>query len=71
MQSLKLDTRFWCTHFPTTLDGNAGVWFKNLAPNSIQSFMELKELFLTNFMQLRKYRGVYEKSLVISNMKEI
>nr|KAJ0202205.1 hypothetical protein LSAT_V11C600300840 [Lactuca sativa] len=36
MQSLKLDTRFWCTHFPTTLDGNAGVWFKNLAPNSIQ-----------------------------------
>ena len=57
MQSLKLDKRFWCTHFPTTLDGNAGLWFKSLAPRSIRNFAELKQLFLTNFMQLRKYRG--------------
>ncbi|KAI3709304.1 hypothetical protein L2E82_39064 [Cichorium intybus] len=57
MQSLKLDERFWCTHFPTTLDGNAGAWFKSLAPNSIRNFTELKEQFLSNFMQLRKYRG--------------
>ena len=57
MQSLRLDKRFWCTHFPTTLDGNAGLWFKSLAPRSIRSFAELKQLFLTNFMQLRKYRG--------------
>ena len=57
MQSLRLDKRFWCTHFPTTLYGNAGLWFKSLAPRSIRSFAELKQLFLTNFMQLRKYRG--------------
>ncbi|KAI3754015.1 hypothetical protein L2E82_26099 [Cichorium intybus] len=57
MQSQKLDERFWCTHFPTTLDGNAGAWFKSLAPNSIRNFTELKEQFLSNFMQLRKYRG--------------
>ncbi|KAI3739503.1 hypothetical protein L2E82_29910 [Cichorium intybus] len=57
MQSLKLDERFWCTHFPTTLDGNAGAWFKSLAPSSIRNFTELKEQFLSNFMQLRKYRG--------------
>ena len=35
MQSLRLDKRFWCTHFPTTLDDNAGLWFKSLAPRSI------------------------------------
>ncbi|KAI3493481.1 hypothetical protein L1887_41873 [Cichorium endivia] len=57
MTSLKLDQRFWCTYFPTTLDGNAGAWFKSLAPNSIYNFEQLKQLFLTNFMQLRKYRG--------------
>ena len=57
MQSLRLDKRFWCTHFPTTLDGNAGLWFKSLAPRSIRNFAELKQLFLTNFMQLRKYKG--------------
>ncbi|KAI3778894.1 hypothetical protein L2E82_08283 [Cichorium intybus] len=57
MTSLKLDQRFWCTYFPTTLDGNAGAWFKILAPNSIYNFEQLKQLFLTNFMQLRKYRG--------------
>lgn len=30
MTSLKLDERFWCTYFPTTLDGNAGTWVKTL-----------------------------------------
>lgn len=52
---------FCCTHFPTTLDRNVGAWFIRVAPNNILSFAELKELFLTNFMQLREYRrGVRE-----------
>nr|KAJ0199586.1 hypothetical protein LSAT_V11C600303090 [Lactuca sativa] len=55
--SLKLNEKFWCTYFPTTLDGNAGTWFKTLQPGSISNFAQLKYLFHTNFMQLRKYKG--------------
>lgn len=57
MTSLKLDERFRCIYFPTTLDGNAGTWFKTLRPGSISNFAQLKYLFLTNFMQLHKYKG--------------
>nr|KAJ0218881.1 hypothetical protein LSAT_V11C300127070 [Lactuca sativa] len=57
MTSLKLNKKFWCTYFPTTLDGNADTWFKTLQPDSISNFAQLKYLFLTNFMQLRKYKG--------------
>lgn len=57
MTSLKLDERFRCTYFPTTLDGNAGTWFNTLCPGSIFNFNQLKYLFLRNFMQLRKYKG--------------
>ncbi|XP_023762218.1 uncharacterized protein LOC111910623 [Lactuca sativa] len=57
MTLLKLDKRFWCTYFPTTLDGNVGMWFKMVRLGSIYNFGQLKYLFLTNFMQLRKYKG--------------
>lgn len=57
MPSLKLDKKILCTHFPTTLDGNVGAWFKSLTPNNIRTFAKLKELFLTNIKQLRKYKG--------------
>ncbi|XP_023763884.1 uncharacterized protein LOC111912382 [Lactuca sativa] len=57
MTSLKMDELFWCTYFPTTLDGNAGTWFKTLRQGSIYNFGQLKYPFLTNFMQLRKYKG--------------
>nr|KAJ0211864.1 hypothetical protein LSAT_V11C400157260 [Lactuca sativa] len=30
MTSLKLNEKFWCTYFSTTLDGNADTWFKTL-----------------------------------------
>ena len=69
MQSLSLDKRFWCTHFPTTLEGNAGLWFKSLAPRSIRNFEELKHLFLTNFMQLRKYKGDVREIIGCRQMK--
>ncbi|KAL7593465.1 hypothetical protein Lser_V15G35586 [Lactuca serriola] len=55
--SLKLNEKFWCTYFPTTLEGNASMWFKTLQPGSISNFAQLKYLFLTNFMQLHKYKG--------------
>ncbi|KAL7613291.1 hypothetical protein Lser_V15G09109 [Lactuca serriola] len=57
MTSLKLDERLWCTYSPMTLNGNADTWFKTLHPGSISNFAQLKYLFLTNFMQLRKYKG--------------
>ena len=50
MTLLKLDERFWCKYFPTTLDGNAGTWFKTLCSGSIYNFVQLKYFFLTNFM---------------------
>nr|KAJ0225073.1 hypothetical protein LSAT_V11C100018890 [Lactuca sativa] len=57
MTSLKLDERFWCTYFPSTFDGDVGMWLKTHRPGSIYTFSQLKYLFLTNFMQLRKYKG--------------
>nr|KAJ0207872.1 hypothetical protein LSAT_V11C500290020 [Lactuca sativa] len=57
MMSIKLDEQLWCTYFPTTLDGNASTWFKTLRLGSINNFSQLKYLFLTNFMQLQKYKG--------------
>ncbi|KAL7603323.1 hypothetical protein Lser_V15G16837 [Lactuca serriola] len=56
MTLLKLDERFWCTYFPTTLDGNAGTWFKTLRSGTINNFGQLTYFFLTNFMQLQKYK---------------
>nr|KAJ0225988.1 hypothetical protein LSAT_V11C100021420 [Lactuca sativa] len=44
MTSLKLDERFWFTYFHTTLDGNAGTWFKTLLPGSISNFSQLKTI---------------------------
>lgn len=52
MTSLKLGEQFWCTYFPTTLDGNAGTWFKTLRARSIYNFVQLKYLIMKNFMQL-------------------
>lgn len=57
MTLLKLYERFWCTYFPTTLDGNTRMWFKTLVLGIISNFAQLKYAFLTNFMQLRRYRG--------------
>ena len=57
MASLKIDERFQCTYFPVTLTGNAGTWFKTLPQGCIRNFAQLKYLFLSNFMQLRRYKG--------------
>ncbi|XP_058776185.1 uncharacterized protein LOC131650496 [Vicia villosa] len=43
-----------CHIFPTTLRKGAMTWYRNLPPNSIQSWAELKELFLSHFTASRR-----------------
>ncbi|XP_040988994.1 uncharacterized protein LOC121236616 [Juglans microcarpa x Juglans regia] len=43
-----------CIAFPLILKGLARVWFKSLAPGSIDSFRELARMFLTQFIACRR-----------------
>ncbi|GJU47458.1 reverse transcriptase domain-containing protein [Tanacetum coccineum] len=44
----------WCHMFNSTLTGNARVWFDDLLPKSIDSYNDLKEAFLANYLQQNK-----------------
>lgn len=44
----------WCHMFNSTLTGSARVWFDDLPPEIIDSYDELKEAFLANFLQQKK-----------------
>ncbi|GJV88935.1 reverse transcriptase domain-containing protein [Tanacetum coccineum] len=44
----------WCHMFNSTLTGNARVWFDDLPPESIDSYDDLKEAFLANYLQQKK-----------------
>ncbi|GJU87731.1 reverse transcriptase domain-containing protein [Tanacetum coccineum] len=44
----------WCHMFNFTLTGNARVWFDDLFPESIDSYDDLKEAFLANYLQQKK-----------------
>ncbi|GJW69371.1 reverse transcriptase domain-containing protein [Tanacetum coccineum] len=44
----------WCHMFNSTLTGNARVWFDDLPPESIDSYDDLKETFLANYLQQKK-----------------
>ncbi|GKF43341.1 reverse transcriptase domain-containing protein, partial [Tanacetum coccineum] len=44
----------WCHMFNSTLNGNARVWFDDLPPESIDSYNDLKEAFLANYLQQKK-----------------
>ncbi|GKD29174.1 reverse transcriptase domain-containing protein [Tanacetum coccineum] len=44
----------WCHMFNSTLIGNARVWFDDLPPESIDSYDDLKEAFLANYLQQKK-----------------
>ncbi|GJT39248.1 reverse transcriptase domain-containing protein [Tanacetum coccineum] len=44
----------WCHMFNFTLTGNARVWFDDLLPESIDSYDDLKEAFLANYLQQKK-----------------
>ncbi|GKA81198.1 reverse transcriptase domain-containing protein [Tanacetum coccineum] len=44
----------WCHMFNSTFTGNARVWFDDLHPESIDSYDDLKETFLANYLQQKK-----------------
>ncbi|GJY18724.1 reverse transcriptase domain-containing protein [Tanacetum coccineum] len=44
----------WCHMFSSTLTGSARVWFDDLPPESIDSYDDLKEAFLANYLQQKK-----------------
>ncbi|GJY03244.1 reverse transcriptase domain-containing protein [Tanacetum coccineum] len=44
----------WCHMFNSTLTGSARVWFDDLPPESVDSYDDLKEAFLANFLQQKK-----------------
>ncbi|GJX68968.1 reverse transcriptase domain-containing protein [Tanacetum coccineum] len=44
----------WCHMFNSTLTGFARVWFDDLPPESINSYNDLKKVFLANFLQQKK-----------------
>nr|GEW16564.1 protein NYNRIN-like [Tanacetum cinerariifolium] len=45
----------WCHMFNSTLTENARVWFDVLLPESIDSYDDLKNAFLENYLQQKKY----------------
>ncbi|GJT55173.1 reverse transcriptase domain-containing protein [Tanacetum coccineum] len=45
----------WCHMFNSTLTGSARVWFDDLPQESVDSYDDLKEAFLANFCQQKKY----------------
>ncbi|GJW36402.1 reverse transcriptase domain-containing protein [Tanacetum coccineum] len=44
----------WCHMFNSTLTGNARVWFDDLSLESIDSYNDLREAFLKNYLQQKK-----------------
>nr|GEX45691.1 reverse transcriptase domain-containing protein [Tanacetum cinerariifolium] len=44
----------WCHMFNSTLTGNTRVWFDDLSKESIDSYDDLKEAFLENYLQQKK-----------------
>ncbi|GJT27847.1 reverse transcriptase domain-containing protein [Tanacetum coccineum] len=44
----------WCHMFNSTLTRNARVWFDDLSPESINSYDDLREAFLKNYLQQKK-----------------
>ncbi|GJX16444.1 reverse transcriptase domain-containing protein [Tanacetum coccineum] len=47
----------WCHTFNSTLTGNARVWFDDLPPESIDSYNDLREAFLKNYLKQNKSFG--------------
>nr|GEX56529.1 hypothetical protein [Tanacetum cinerariifolium] len=46
----------WCYMFNLTLIGNVRVWFDDLPPESIDSYDDLKKVFMENYLQRNKYK---------------
>nr|GEX49326.1 hypothetical protein [Tanacetum cinerariifolium] len=57
----------WCHMFNSTLIGAARIWFDELPPKSIDSYKDLKAVFLAHFMQQKKY---VKDTVEIQNIKQ-
>ncbi|GJV00998.1 reverse transcriptase domain-containing protein [Tanacetum coccineum] len=57
----------WCHMFNSTLTGNARVWFDDLPPESIDSYNDLREAFLKNYLQQKK---CIRDPIVLHNIKQ-
>ncbi|GKC12292.1 reverse transcriptase domain-containing protein [Tanacetum coccineum] len=57
----------WCHMFNSTLIGNARVWFDDLPPESIDSYNDLREAFLKNYLQQKK---CIKDPIVLHNIKQ-
>ncbi|GKA19110.1 reverse transcriptase domain-containing protein [Tanacetum coccineum] len=57
----------WCHMFNSTLIGNARVWFDDLPPESIDSYNDLREAFLKNYLQQKK---CIRDPIVLHNIKQ-
>ncbi|GJY80656.1 reverse transcriptase domain-containing protein, partial [Tanacetum coccineum] len=57
----------WCYMFNSTLTGNARVWFDDLPSESIDSYDDLKKVFLENYLQQKKY---IKDPIEIHNIKQ-
>ncbi|GJZ05070.1 reverse transcriptase domain-containing protein [Tanacetum coccineum] len=53
--------------FNSTLTGNARVWFDDLPPESIDSYNDLREVFLKNYLQQKK---CIRDPIVLHNIKQ-
>ncbi|GJR13641.1 reverse transcriptase domain-containing protein [Tanacetum coccineum] len=53
--------------FNSTLTGNARVWFDDLPPESIDSYNDLREAFLKNYLQQKK---CIRNPIVLHNIKQ-
>ncbi|GKF02962.1 reverse transcriptase domain-containing protein, partial [Tanacetum coccineum] len=57
----------WCHMFNSILTGNARVWFDDLPPESINSYDDLREAFLKNYLQQKK---CIRDPIVLHNIKQ-
>nr|GEW96328.1 reverse transcriptase domain-containing protein [Tanacetum cinerariifolium] len=57
----------WCCMFNSTLLGAARVWFDELPPESVDSYKDLKAVFLAYFIQQKKY---VKDPIEIHNIKQ-
>ncbi|GKA29659.1 reverse transcriptase domain-containing protein [Tanacetum coccineum] len=57
----------WCHMFNSTLTRNAPVWFDDLSSESIDSYNDLREAFLKNYLQQKKCT---RDPIVLHNIKQ-
>ncbi|KAI5011600.1 hypothetical protein ZWY2020_013737 [Hordeum vulgare] len=63
MDMLDVNEAVCARYFTMMLEGSARTWLKNLPPNSIQSWAELKERFIKNF------RGTCKRPMTIVDLQ--